>query len=165
MKPPDTFDFAEGMLRAHRAAAPTIRPATTEEIEAVARLHRLVRTACLPYLPQLHTPEEDLRFFRECVFPTRSVWVGGGLRLAGYCAFCEGWVDHLYVDPAAHGQGLGSTLLNQAIAGQSHVRLWVFQKNVKAIQFYVRRGFRLVEMTDGRGNEEGEPDALYEWRR
>jgi hypothetical protein len=29
----------------------------------------------------------------------------------------------------------------------------------------VRRGFRLVEMTDGRGNEEREPDALYEWGR
>ena len=52
----------------HAAVLP-IRPATPEDIEAVERLHRAVRTACLPYLPELHTPEEDLRFFRGRVFP------------------------------------------------------------------------------------------------
>ena len=35
----------------------TIRPATRANIEAVARLHRAVRTACLPYLPRLHASE------------------------------------------------------------------------------------------------------------
>jgi putative acetyltransferase len=124
-----------------------------------------VRTACLPYLPQIHTPEEDLRFFRDRVFPTCSVWVGGGERLAGYCAFRDGWVEHLYVDPTAQRQGLGSALLNQAMVGQSHLRLWVFQKNTPAISFYIRRGFRPVELSDGNGNEEREADALYEWRR
>jgi ribosomal protein S18 acetylase RimI-like enzyme len=147
------------------AAVLSIRPATPADIEAVARLHRAVRTACLPYLPELHTPEEDLRFFGERVFPTCTVWVGGGARLAGYCAFRDGWVDHLYVEPAAQGRGLGSALLNQAMVGQSHLRLWVSQKNTPAIRFYTRRGFRLVELRDGSGNEEREPDALYEWRR
>jgi hypothetical protein len=33
-----------------------------------------------------------------------------------------------------------------------------------ARSFYERRGLRLVELTDGAGNEEREPDALYEWR-
>jgi ribosomal protein S18 acetylase RimI-like enzyme len=124
-----------------------------------------VRTACLPYLPELHTPDEDLRFFRERVFPTYTVWVGGGARVAGYCAFRDGWVEHLYVEPPAQGRGLGSALLNQAMVGQSHLKLWVFQKNTPAIGFYSRHGFRLVELSDGSGNEEREPDALYEWRR
>jgi len=150
---------------AQHAAVLPIRRATPADIEAVARLHRAVRTACLPYLPELHTPEEDLRFFREHVFPTCTVWVGGGTRVAGYCACRHGWADHLYVEPAAQGRGLGSALLNQAIVGRSHLKLWVFQRNISAIRFYTRRGFRLVELTDGSGNEEGEPDALYEWRR
>jgi putative acetyltransferase len=150
---------------AQHAAALPIRPAEPEDIKAVARLHRAVRTACLPHLPELHTPEEDLRFFRERVFPTCTVWVGRGARVAGYCAFRDGWVEHLYVEPAAQGRGLGSALLNQAMVGQSHLKLWVFQKNTPAIGFYSRHGFRLVELSDGSGNEEREPDALYEWRR
>jgi hypothetical protein len=51
------------------------------------------------------------------------------------------------------------------MVGQSHLRLWVFQKNTPAIRFYTCRGFRLVELSDGSGNEEREPDALYQWRR
>lgn len=160
---PEPTGKLPGTLR--QAMVLSIRPATPADIKAVARLHRAVRTACLPYLPELHTPEEDLRFFRERVFPTCTVWVGGGTRLAGYIAFRDGWVDHLYVEPAAQGRGLGSALLNQAMVGRSHLKLWVFQKNTPAIGFYARRGFRLVELTDGSGNEESEPDALYEWRR
>ena len=85
-------------------------------------------------------------------------------RGAEYCAFHDGWVEHLYVESAAQGRGLGSALLNQAMVGQSHLRLWVFQ-NMPAIRFYTRRGFSLVELSDGSRNEEREPDALYEWRR
>jgi len=32
-------------------------------------------------------------------------------------------------------------------------------------RFNSRRGFHLVELRDGSGNAEREPDALYEWRR
>ena len=49
--------------------------------------------------------------------------------------------------------------------GAVHLKLWVFQQNTPAIGFYSRRGFHLVEPRDGSGNEEREPDALYEWRR
>lgn len=165
MNVPVAANNAQRMSEPHCAAAPFIRPGTPADIEAVAGLHRAVRRACLPYLPDLHTADEDLRFFRERVFPTWAIWVDGGDRLLGYCAFRYGWLDHLYVDPMAQGQGLGSALLNQATVGQSQVRLWVFQRNAPAIRFYTRRGFRLVELTDGSGNEEHEPDALYEWRR
>ena len=47
----------------------------------------------------------------------------------------------------------------------AELRLWVFQKNAAAIRFYEARGLRLAEQTDGSGNEEKEPDALYRWRR
>ncbi len=42
--------------------------------------------------------------------------------------------------------------------------LWVFQQNDGARRFYERHGLRLVRETDGSGNEERTPDALYEWR-
>jgi putative acetyltransferase len=41
----------------------------------------------------------------------------------------------------------------------------VFQKNMPAIRFYTRGGFRLVELSDGSGNEERELDGLNQWRR
>jgi ribosomal protein S18 acetylase RimI-like enzyme len=70
-----------------------------------------------------------------------------------------------YVHPEAQNQGVGATLLTVAKERRPrNLRLWVFQKNVGARRFYERHGFSLVRLTDGRGNEELEPDALYEWR-
>jgi hypothetical protein len=43
------------------------------------------------------------------------------------------------------------------------MQLWVFQQNEGARRLYEREGFRLVELTDGQGNMEQEPDARYEW--
>jgi GNAT superfamily N-acetyltransferase len=144
---------------------PRIRPAQPDDVAAVARLSRAVRQACLPYLPDLHTPEEDLWFFRNRVFPACDVWVAGSDALVGFCAHRPGWIEHLYVDPAHQGLGLGCDFIAQAMVKHAELRLWVFQKNDAAIRFYEARGFHLVEQTDGSCNAEKEPDALYRWRR
>ena len=73
-------------------------------------------------------------------------------------------LDHIYVHPDAQNLGLGSLLLGTVKARlPGGFQLWVFQKNDGARRFYERRGFRLVKLTDGEGNMEREPDALYEW--
>src|SRR5262245_50629811 len=120
--------------------ARAIRRADAGDAEAVARLFRAVRRAHLPYLPALHTPAEDLWFFRIRVLVTCEVWVAGALD--GFIAFRDGWVDHLYVRSEQQGRGLGSALLAQAMRANAQLRLWAFQKNTTAIRFYGARGFR-----------------------
>jgi putative acetyltransferase len=139
--------------------------ATTRDIEAVARLFRAVRSACLPYLPDIHTPAEDLSYFRDCVFRTCEVWLAGVGEPEGFCAFQPGWVDHLYVRPDRQGKGIGTALLARAMQDNARLELWVFQRNTTAISFYRARGFRLVRRTDGSRNEEREPDALFAWAK
>jgi Sortase and related acyltransferases len=146
------------------AGAHRIRRASPADIEPVALLFREIRQACLPYLPDLHSPAEDLAFFRdhvfgECDLARRSSIPRRLLRLQG------GWVDHLYVRQPCHGQGLGRALLAKAMEAQDRLRLWVFQRNAPAIAFYRARGFRETLRTDGSANEEREPDALFEWTR
>jgi GNAT superfamily N-acetyltransferase len=129
----------------------------------VARLFRTVRRACLPYLPDLHTADEDLGFFRDRVFAECEVWVAQGGAIGGFIAFRKDWVDHLYVCPDCQRQGLGKALLAVAMKNNAPLRLWVFQRNAAATRFYRARGFREIERTDGSRNEEGEPDMLMEW--
>lgn len=141
------------------------RRATPQDAPAIARLFRLVRQMSLPYLPTLHTPAEDLAFFRDRVLPTREVWCIGGDRIDGFIAFGDSWVDHLYVHPTRHGVGLGTALLARAQQAAPELQLWVFQRNTAAIGFYRSHGFTLVEQTNGSRNEEHEPDARFQWRR
>jgi ribosomal protein S18 acetylase RimI-like enzyme len=139
-----------------------LRRARDDESDAVAALHRLSREHAMPFMRGLHTVEEDRAFFGERVFRDCVVWVAErNGEILGMCAFRDGWLDHLYVHPAHHGNGIGTGLLRKALDANELLQLWVFQSNEKAIRFYERRGFTLVRTTDGSGNEERHPDALY----
>jgi len=144
-----------------------IRRAVLDDMPAVALVHRLTMKTSLPYLPDLHTPADDLGFFCNVLFDRGEVWVAEADdgAIVGYAARSPGWLDHLYVHPAHHGQGLGHALLEQARADVSAIQLWAFQRNTRARAFYEAHGFTLQELTDGSRNEEGEPDALYAWSR
>jgi putative acetyltransferase len=142
------------------------RRAAREDMPAVAVLHRHTMKTSLPFLPDLHTPAEDRAFFCDRLFPTNAVWVAEqDGALVGYAARGDGWLNQLYVHPDHQGRGVGGALLALAMEGVDALQLWAFQKNDRARRFYEKRGFVLVKLTDGSGNEEKEPDALYSWRR
>lgn len=125
--------------------------------------------AQMRYLPHLHSAAEDVAYFSERVLPTSSVlvavaepgpgdWSGG--EVVGFCALGEGWINHLYVTPNHQGQGIGSALVARALLEHpGDLSLWVFEENVRARALYGRLGFLEVERTDGRGNEERQPDV------
>ena len=146
-----------------------IRRATLEDADELAAILRAAMRGAMPWLPDLHTPEEDRRFLRTIVLPNEEVWVAEvDERPVGFVALGsrEGvvYLQHIYVAPERQSRGLGSELINRAKERRpTGFRLWVFQKNDGARRFYERHGLRLVELTDGSGNEEREADALYEW--
>lgn len=137
---------------------------TADEAEAAARVHRVSFDERLPWLSGLHTPEEDAGYWRDRLFSECAVWGAfEGDLLVGVIAFREAFIDQLYILPGFQGRGVGGALLDIARRGQTRARLWTFQKNVGARAFYERKGFVAIELTDGSGNEEREPDVLYEW--
>ncbi len=143
-----------------------LRRAHGDESDAVAALFRLSKETAMPFLPDLHTPHEDRVFFRARVFAECEVWVAERAgEIVGMCAFRDGWVDQLYVHPAHQRDGIGAALLRIAKGVNARLQLWAFQRNVNAMRFYESQGFRPVKTTDGRDNEEHEPDALFAWER
>ena len=136
------------------------------DMDAAARVVRTAFDQALPSLAGLHAPKEDQWFFRERVFGTCEVWGAfDGAAMIGMLAFREDWIDQLYVLPTAQRRGVGMKLLQVAQRSFDRLHLWTFQRNVRARRFYEARGFALVQETDGAGNEENEPDALYLWTR
>jgi GNAT superfamily N-acetyltransferase len=142
----------------------TLRRATAADAPALGVLH-IAAMRTLTFLPQLHTVDEAIAWMGREILPTHDVWVAesaGGV--AGYIACTEGWIGQLYVRPDRQGQGVGAALLAHVLADGAPRRLWTFQQNERARRFYEARGFKLVRLTDGGGNEEKTPDALYERR-
>ena len=141
-----------------------IRRATAADADAIAALFRR-SYGTHDFLPTLHTPEEDKRFFAGVV-ADMEVWVAeDDGELLGFAALSEKVLEYIYVEPALHRRGIGSALMARAKERRPHgFRLWVFQRSEAARRFYDRHDFTLVRLTDGSANEEREPDALYEWR-
>lgn len=138
---------------------------TLEEMDRAAFIHRTSFDERLPWLTGLHTPDQDRAYYRRRVFAECEVWGAVDKEIIGIVAFREGWIDQLYVLPQFQGLGAGDAQLRVVKAASSDLRLWTFQKNTLARSFYEKRGFVMVMQTDGRENEEREPDVLYRWQR
>jgi GNAT superfamily N-acetyltransferase len=143
-----------------------IRLAETDDIDSIAEVF-LASFADLTFLPRLHTDTETRRWIRAEMVPRHEVWVAEeDGAIVGFAALSGDLLGHLYVHPDAQNRGVGTALLGLVKAERpSGFRLWTFQRNDGARRFYERHGCKVVELTDGRGNEEQEPDALYAWRK
>ena len=141
-----------------------LRRACADDAAAIAVLLRTTFRISLPFLPELYTAEQDLGFIRAKVLVENTVWVAEAKgEVAGFIAYRDGWIDHLYVHPDFQGQGIGPLLLEKALEDRKPRRLWTFQQNARARRFYEARGFQPIQFTDGADNEEKTPDVLYLW--
>ncbi len=131
----------------------SLRPATAGDASAVAEVLLSSRRAFQPYAC-LRTDEDIHGWVRSVLIPTG----GATAREAGVS-----WITQLFISPAHVDQSIGTLLLSHARATLPvPVRLWCFQRNVRARRFYERHGFQAIHFTDGRANEERLPDVLYE---
>ena len=142
-----------------------LRQAVPDDADRLAEIHATSRATAMPWLPVVHTPAEDKWFFRHIVIPDHNVEVcEADDQIIGFIAITDTWLHHLYIDPAFAGQGIGTGLLQSAMARRKELRLWVFQRNARARAFYAKNGFSELELTDGDANEEKMPDVLMHWR-
>ena len=72
-----------------------------------------------------------------------------------------GVVEHsVYVDPGAHGRGIGSALLTALIASTEAAGIWtiqsgVFPENTASLALHERLGFRRIGVRDRPGRHHG----------
>lgn len=143
-----------------RFVAWSVRRLQAGATPAVVGVFTRSRAAAMPWLPVLHTPDEDLAFFADQIATAEAWGVFDGPDLAGFAVVRGDWLDHLYVHPGWQGRGVGSALLEHGWSRtDGGLQLWAFEANHAAIGFYRRHLFEVVERTDGAGNEERLPDV------
>lgn len=141
-----------------------LRTAADSDAFAIARLIRESKKTAMPWLPVVHTFEEDVEWVANVLLREQAVTVvTHDEDLVGVLATTPGWIEQLYVNPGQQGRGIGSSLLRSAMdAAAGPLQLWTFQRNLRARRFYERHGFLSVGATDGE-NEEKQPDVLYKY--
>ena len=142
-----------------------IRPGVPEDAEPLTSLYLRARAVAMPWLRSPHD-EASTRWWMEHIVlgKQRDRVVEDQAELLGFAAVEGAWLEQLYVDPERQGLGIGRRLLDDAKqARPAGLSLHVFTRNVAARRFYEAAGFILVDQSDGRRNEEQEPDCAYTW--
>lgn len=145
-----------------------VRRAVDADAAAVAEVWLRSYSAALPTVQRAHTDDEVREWFRTVVVPgpRLETWVAvADGRVVGLLVLSDDDLEQLYLDPDFRGRGLGDRLVELAKRLRPRgLQLWTFQVNGPARRFYQRHGFEVAELTDGRDNEEREPDVRYVWR-
>lgn len=143
----------------------TIRRATNDDAASVADIFLESRAAAMPWLARPHSDDETRAWHANILMPRGTVVVAEtDARVVGFAEPSGGWLNALYVARVAQGAGVGSMLFEHSMALQPNgFDLWVFQRNIRALDFYARYGCVEVRRTDGAENEEQEPDILLRW--
>ena len=63
----------------------------------------------------------------------------------GFVRVQNGEIEKLFVEPVLQNRGIGDALFRYAEETLGGRRLWVLEKNPRAIRFYERHGFHLTE--------------------
>lgn len=145
-----------------------VRPARPDELDALTAIWRRAVESTHDFLAP-----GDVDVFepqvRAAVLPAREVLVvdGPGGAPVGFAAVDGApdgatQVDMLFVDPAAHGTGVGSAMLD-ALAGRGALTVDVNEQNPAAHAFYLGRGF--VEVGRSPTDGGGRPYPLIHLRR
>lgn len=143
----------------------SLRRATLADAPAAADVY--LRSFKATYAFPLAHPDDEVRdWVRSRLVPELETWVAvDDDAIVGFMTLAPGWLEHLYVDPARLGEGIGRRLLELAKHRQPDgLLLWTFQVNDRARRFYERNGFSAVQFGDETNNEERQPDVQYAWR-
>jgi len=144
----------------------TVERASPRDAGEIASLYLASRAEALPYLRRCHSDAEVRDWIATVMLAAGETWVAREAgRILGFMTLNGEELDQLYLLPGHLKRGIGSLLLAKAKErSPERLSLFTFQRNTGARAFYEHHGFRLVDLTNGARNEEGEPDALYEWR-
>ena len=78
------------------------------------------------------------------------------------CIDEDGYIPELYVDSKYRSLGIGKKLLDFAKKNNKEVFLHVFEKNKRAIDFYIREGFMIVSKE--KEEETNENGFFMKWK-
>ena len=136
-----------------------------DECAAAAAQHRRVGATIPGFDPERLSFGQTCAAYRDA-FARGPIWGAfDGAELVGHMALETGWIEHLYVEPARQGQGIGRELVGIAQRDSDVLELWTYQANTRARGVYEAAGFLAVEFGIDPGDPGRAPNVRYRWNR
>jgi putative acetyltransferase len=135
----------------------TVRRGTAADVPRALEIWRDAVDATHGFL----TPEDRAEIDALVVgwLPTVDLWmIDDGARPVGFLVMDGTLIDALFVDPAVHGRGFGTALLDHALALAPAATVDASEQAANALAFYEARGF--IRTGRSETDPQGRPYAL-----
>jgi ribosomal protein S18 acetylase RimI-like enzyme len=136
-----------------------------QDFQPLAAFFREIYAATYPFLDEKFLrPSRFETILRKHTLPKMDVWLAKiNGELIGFAAVGKNFIDQLYIHTDYQGKGLGSFWIEQAKAKYpDFLELYTLGSNKKAIAFYEKHGFKIIEK--GIAPDENVPDVKMLWR-
>lgn len=124
-----------------------IRAFQEEDTEAVTRVWLEASVQSHSFIPETYW-EKKVDAMRTLYLPLSEIIVDEDAatgEIIAFMAFVEDYLAALFVSPAHQGHGTGARLLSLAKKMRGTLELSVYKENERAVVFYRKNGFRVVE--------------------
>ncbi len=96
------------------------------------------------------------------ILPKASVYVyedNGSIQ--GFIGLMDTYIAGIFISRDHQSQGIGSHLLNYVKGNHDELSLKVYEKNKRAVDFYLREGFLVTEKQEDKENGEVEYEMAF----
>lgn len=138
-----------------------IRELQETDIDCVADIWLDTNKKAHDFIPQLYW-QSNFDVVKE-MFSQSEVYVyENEKKIQGFVGLSDEYIAGIFVSDEVQSQGIGKLLLNFVKDRKEKLRLSVYQKNIRAICFYQREGFKIqCEKLD---ENTGEKEYVMIWR-
>lgn len=98
----------------------------------------------------------------KCILPKSEIYVYEcNNRIYGFVGLNNNYIAGIFVSSAVQSEGIGKQLMDYVKKIKSELSLNVYRKNLRAIQFYKREGFRIIDKSNDENTMETEYTMLW----
>lgn len=96
-------------------------------------------------------------------FKTAEIYVDAELEIKGFVGLQSDYIAGIFVEKSYRNQGIGKKLINFLKKNHQELSLDVYDKNIRAKQFYEKNGFEVSTQSIER--ETGEKESRLVWKK
>lgn len=137
-----------------------IRKLKETDINKVAEIWLDTNIKAHDFIPEKYW-KDNFNMVKD-MFPQSEIYIyENGKIIQGFIGIDNDYIAGIFVSSEAQSQGIGKVLLDFVKTKKEKLRLNVYQKNTRAIQFYQREGFKI--QNENLDINSGEKEYVMTW--
>ncbi len=139
-----------------------IRELKKTDIDQVADIWLNTNIKAHNFIPAQYW-QTNFDMVKEMLFQAEVYIYENKKNIQGFIGLQNDYIAGIFVSDKAQSQGIGKSLLNFAKDKKEELYLSVYQKNIRAIHFYQREGFKI--QSENIDENTSEKEYIMTWKR